>query len=58
MSKDCGRSYSMFSHEKELYDFKLNKMDSKWIMGFKDMVCNRSDMNCREYYKKSVYLLD
>jgi hypothetical protein len=46
----------MFKHDEELYDFKLNKMDDKWIMAFKDKPCMKGDPDCREYYKKSVRL--
>lgn len=26
-SKNCGRTYTRFTHSDDLYDFKLNKMD-------------------------------
>lgn len=29
-------------------------MDDKWIMAFKDKPCGKLDINCKEYYKKSV----
>jgi photosystem II stability/assembly factor-like uncharacterized protein len=56
-SLNCGRSYSKFHHDTALYDFKLNKMDQKWIMAFKDRTCNtKKDPNCKEFYKKSIYV--
>jgi photosystem II stability/assembly factor-like uncharacterized protein len=55
-SSNCGRSYNTFKHDSALYDFKLNKMDHKWIMAFKDRNCNtKKDSNCKEYYKKTIY---
>ena len=55
-SKDCGRSYQVFHHTEGLYDFKLNKMDGRWIMAFKDKPCGKQDPNCRESYKKGIYV--
>jgi hypothetical protein len=51
-SRDCGKNWEAFKHEDGLYDFKLNKMDDKWIMAFKDKPCVKKDVNCRETYKK------
>jgi hypothetical protein len=42
-SRDCGRTYDSFDHDDGLYDFKLNKMDDKWIMAFKDKPCGKLD---------------
>ena len=55
-SLDCGRTYEIFKHDDGLYDFKLNKMDHKWIMAFKDKPCGKKDTNCRESYKKGMYV--
>jgi hypothetical protein len=55
-SRDCGRTYESLKHDEGLYDFKLNKMDHKWIMAFRDKPCGLKDPNCREYYKKAVYV--
>lgn len=31
-------------------------MDDKWIMAFKDKPCGKLDQNCKEFYKKSIYV--
>ncbi|CAD8167582.1 unnamed protein product [Paramecium pentaurelia] len=57
-SKNCGRTYTRFSHSEDLYDFKLNKMDPQWIMAFKDKPCGKNDNNCKDFYKKSIYVTE
>ena len=31
-------------------------MDPSWIMAFRDKPCAKNDVNCKDYYKKSIYI--
>lgn len=33
-------------------------MDTQWIMAFKDKPCGKNDINCKDYYKKSIYITE
>ena len=44
----------MLKHDPEFYDFKMNKMSDKWLLAFKDVTCDKKDINCKESYKRTV----
>lgn len=45
-------------HEEEFHDFKLNRMDEKYLMALKFTTCSPIDLECEEDERSLFYTSD
>lgn len=51
VSKNCGKNYTVLHHDRGMHEFKLNSLESRVLMAFKDSRCKNGTL-CKEKYKK------
>lgn len=58
VATNCGLKINMFKHEEEFHDFKLNRMDEKYLMALKFTQCSPIDSECEEDERSLYYTSD
>lgn len=48
----CGMHFQAITHHAKLKNFKLNKMNARWLFAMEERNCQRGDRLCKDKYRK------